>query len=1169
VANPRDVNVRASLDPSRYEAGAERVTFQTKQMLREQEAADRKWRSMQAAHQAALDEEGRRQAKAAQAVQEAEEKRAQAMERTGQAAAVMGGAILAGLGMSARVAISWESAWAGVTKTVDATPEELAAVEEGLRSLAKTLPASHEEIAAVAEAAGQLGVQSGAIVGFTKTMIDLGETTNLSADEAATSIAQMANVMDASLLQSGDGVQRLGATLVALGNAGASTEADIMATAQRISGAGKLVGATSAEVMALASALTSMGITAELGGGVASRVLQDIYSAVEDGGEKLDAFASVAGVSAEQFAQAFREDPVRALGLFTTGLNGVEASGGNVVKTLSQLGFKSSEEQRVLLQLKGANDLLVDSLDLANEAWDDNTALIDEANKRYASTEAQVEIARNALNDAAIDIGASFLPVIAGAAENVADLAQWFADLPAWAQGTITALGTIAGVTAGAGGALLLLTPRAKETWTVLREGGLISDGLATKLQRVARTATRVGVAAGGIITLGTALAQLAEASYMERIDTGMGRVAKAVIEADSAANAASLDDLFRDRNGDPLINNVDDLDSALRRTFDRTWDESFNDWGSGIINTITGIEGSTQILESAWGRWDQQLSDLVNGGNADMAAESFDILASRAEDLGISTDELNDLFPLYEDALAGADAQQATTATSAEALAAGVGEVAPATEEASEALEDWRDMVSDAYQSFIDLGGAYQGVIDKNRELAERTAEDTESAEDSWTDYYDGVSVSASDYIGQLEAQVEAQEAWATNMSEISGRLAEKMPADMQGAAQAMIDELVELGPEGAAQVQLLHDMSDEELAKVVELYDRKGAASAGAFVSEVESHRDPILDVQDDASEKIAAVREQLLKLPDETTIKVTTDTRVTGPGMTTGGLPWGDGEGAGWTGKLPRGVAQMSQAVKSMDPLARITSGYRPGAITATGYPSYHGMGRAIDIVSPNMGRTWDILRRAFGTQAKELYYTPRGFIRNGRLTTDVAPVTRQTHYSHVHLALASGGRLPGRPPANPREDNLLGVDEHGMPLARVRSREWVISQPASDYYGDRLMSAINERRIPKQLLQQQLPRLAGGGVTAPERLTPPSAPSLDPSVSRALAASATPVQVQANVTDVVARMDPSDFRALAADLVRVADAIASGASSRSINQVLQAKRGADRGGKYGNG
>ncbi|MFI2104102.1 phage tail tape measure protein [Isoptericola sp. NPDC019693] len=190
------------------------------------------------------------------------------------------------------------------------------------------------------------------------------------------------------------------------------------------------------------------------------------------------------------------------------------------------------------------------------------------------------------------------------------------------------------------------------------------------------------------------------------------------------------------------------------------------------------------------------------------------------------------------------------------------------------------------------------------------------------------------------------------------------------------------------------------------------------------------------EDAKDKVGKLAKQILQLPDKK-ITVTADTRVTGPGMTTGGLPWGDGEGAGWTGSTPRGVSQMSKAVRSMDPGARITSGYRPGAVTATGYPSYHGMGRAIDIVSPNMGRTFDLLARAFGSRAKELYYTPRGFIRNGRRTNDVAAVTRRMHYSHVHLALANGGGVRGKGTGTSDEiPAWLSNGEHVLTASDVR-------------------------------------------------------------------------------------------------------------------------------------
>lgn len=86
------------------------------------------------------------------------------------------------------------------------------------------------------------------------------------AGEAATSIAQISNVMGTMEHDGSEGVERFAATLVALGKAGASTEAEIVDMAQCIAGAGKLVGASESDVLALANAMASVGIESQLGG---------------------------------------------------------------------------------------------------------------------------------------------------------------------------------------------------------------------------------------------------------------------------------------------------------------------------------------------------------------------------------------------------------------------------------------------------------------------------------------------------------------------------------------------------------------------------------------------------------------------------------------------------------------------------------------------------------------------------------------------------------------------------------------------------------------------------------------------------------------------------------------------------------------------------------------
>ncbi|MFL6142989.1 MAG: phage tail tape measure protein, partial [Labedaea sp.] len=159
------------------------------------------------------------------ALEAQQRKHRQALTELGVGMASFGAATVLGLGLAAKAAIDWESAFAGVRKTVDGSDQEIAALEGQLRQLARTLPASHEAIAAVAEAAGQLGIKRADIASFTKVMIDLGNTTNLTADEAATGLAKFSNIMGTSAKD----VDRLGSALVALGNDGASTEQDILA----------------------------------------------------------------------------------------------------------------------------------------------------------------------------------------------------------------------------------------------------------------------------------------------------------------------------------------------------------------------------------------------------------------------------------------------------------------------------------------------------------------------------------------------------------------------------------------------------------------------------------------------------------------------------------------------------------------------------------------------------------------------------------------------------------------------------------------------------------------------------------------------------------------------------------------------------------------------------
>lgn len=316
---------------------------------------------------------------------------------------------IVGLGAAAlKMASDWETAFAGVRKTLDATPAELAAIEQGLRDMAKEIPTSAEELAAIAEAAGAMGIAKEDVLSFTRVVADMAETTNLTSDQAATAFGQIGNVLKLS----GEDFGRLGATIVDLGNKGASTESEIVDMILRIAGTGATIGLTADQIAGLAASMANAGINAEAGGTAMSRVLQKINEQVANSGPKLAGFAKVAGMSTEEFASAFREKPAEAVESFLEGLRSIQGEGGNVIGTLDLLGISEARQIDTLTRLANSQKTVAETLDIAKNAWRENNALTAEAEKRYATTAAKFDVFKNTAKDAFITLGNALLPVL-------------------------------------------------------------------------------------------------------------------------------------------------------------------------------------------------------------------------------------------------------------------------------------------------------------------------------------------------------------------------------------------------------------------------------------------------------------------------------------------------------------------------------------------------------------------------------------------------------------------------------------------------------------------------------------------------------------------------------------------------------------------------------------
>ncbi len=317
----------------------------------------------------------------------------------------------------AEASIDFESGMAGIAKTSNLSVDELAAMGESVKKLSTEIPATTNELTQIGETAGQLGIADENLLDFTYIMAELGTATTMTANDAATLLAQFANItrMDPKYYSN------LGSAIVDLGNNFATTEQKITEMSQGIAAAGSLAGMSEADMVGLSAAVTSLGIETEMGSTAVTKFISDIMRAVGTG-ENLEQFARVANMSAEQFKEAWGKDAAGTLTAFITGLSDTTRLGNDAIVTLSNLGITETRMQRTLLSLSNSGDLLTNAISMANNAWEANTALTTEAEKRYATTASKLTMLKNAFNNLKIAAGDQYTPVAKELAETGTEL---------------------------------------------------------------------------------------------------------------------------------------------------------------------------------------------------------------------------------------------------------------------------------------------------------------------------------------------------------------------------------------------------------------------------------------------------------------------------------------------------------------------------------------------------------------------------------------------------------------------------------------------------------------------------------------------------------------------------------------------------------------------------
>lgn len=323
-----------------------------------------------------------------------------------------------GLAISAIAAIS------GITFTVKKCVEEYAKMDDEMTNVRKYTGQAADEVERMnedfkkmdtrtprqklnqlAEDAGRLGITSTAAIeefvdGADKINVALGDDLGEKAVSQIGKLAQMfgedkTKGLRGAMLSTGSAINELAQ------NSSASAGYLVDFTA-RVAGVGKQAGFTQAQIMGLASVLDQNMQQDE----TAATAVQNLLAKMFQDSAK---FAKIAGLNVKEFANTLKKDANTALLQF---LAAMRSKGGfaELAPMFEEMKMDGSRATGVLTVLADKLDDVKTAQQLANEAYEEGTSVLNEFNTQNESVQAQLDKAGKKFLDLSISLGEKLYP---------------------------------------------------------------------------------------------------------------------------------------------------------------------------------------------------------------------------------------------------------------------------------------------------------------------------------------------------------------------------------------------------------------------------------------------------------------------------------------------------------------------------------------------------------------------------------------------------------------------------------------------------------------------------------------------------------------------------------------------------------------------------------------
>ena len=438
--------------------------------------------------------------------------------------------------------------------------------------------------------------------------------------------------------------------------------------AQRMASTGELAGMSTESILALAAGLTSVGINAEAGGSAAGKLMKKMQLAGEIGRRAmqefseysetaglsprdlqlaadssewveataidlgrtkkevkdmvasmvaLEQFSGVMNVTPAQFIAGWNENAGQSILDFFIGLNEIESSTGeeSVLSKLQEMGRRRSPVKHDLSA--SHPDMFVRAMEISNQAYEQNTALAEEAEKRYNTAESYQRMQLNRMENAAADAGENLVDPIQNIMTKVTDLLGKFGELDEGTQNWIL----------GIGGGLAV--------------GGPALVGLGSVVSAVGKITTAIGKAR----TSTSALQAAISSPTLWGIVAGVGAVSLLVAAIESIESPT-----------EKIVNSLTNIPISLD-------EDSYN----ATMAALAEVKAQADALSGEKGEYNKNISTAVKRGHgtADMFGtalgyEAMFTQSNIAEIAGRYSDKYDELNAAIGAAKTDADAKRA-----------------------------------------------------------------------------------------------------------------------------------------------------------------------------------------------------------------------------------------------------------------------------------------------------------------------------------------------------------------------------------------------------------------------------------------------------------------------------------------------------------------------------